>query len=49
MPHDAARLADTRAWLAKAAEDIRAAEVGLSADPPLLSDALFHWQQAVET
>ncbi|MHB0876176.1 MAG: HEPN domain-containing protein [Anaerolineae bacterium] len=48
MPHDAARLADTRAWLSKAMRDIRTAEVVLAAEPPLLEDALFHCQQAAE-
>ena len=43
-----ARRADVRAWLAKAETDLRAATIDLAADPPLLDDALFHWQQAVE-
>ena len=48
MPPDSKRLADTRAWLAKVATDLRAATVDLNADPPILSDAVFHCQQAVE-
>ncbi len=48
MQPDAARLADTRAWLRKAEGDLRAAAVDLAADPPLVEDALFHCQQAVE-
>jgi HEPN domain-containing protein len=49
MPHrDAARIADTRAWFTKAANDLRGAEIDLAADPPLLGDALFHCQQASE-
>jgi HEPN domain-containing protein len=46
--HDPVRVADTRAWFAKAANDLRGADVDLAADPPLLGDALFHCQQAVE-
>jgi len=41
-------LADTRTWLARAAEDLRAAKHAFSADPPLFSDIVFHCQQAVE-
>ena len=48
MPPDRVRLADTRAWLAKAADDLRGAELDLSAERPLLGDALFHCQQAAE-
>ena len=48
MEPDPVRAADTRSWLAKAADDLRGAEIDLSADPPLLSDALFHCQQVVE-
>jgi len=42
------KLAETRGWLRRMKEDLRAAEVDLAADPPLLADALFHCQQAVE-
>ena len=48
MPLDEARTEDTRGWLDKARADIRAAHVDLEAVPPLLEDALFHCQQAVE-
>jgi HEPN domain-containing protein len=48
MPHDPVRTADTRAWLEKAALDMRSARVDLEAVPPILGDALFHCQQAVE-
>ena len=48
MSHDPVRVADTAAWLRKAALDLRAAEVDLAADPPLFEDALFHCQQAAE-
>ena len=48
MPHDPARVAETRAWLAKAAEDLRAAEFERTATPPLSSDIVFHTQQAAE-
>ena len=48
MQPDAARRADTHAWLRKADGDLRAAAVDLAADPPLVDDALFHCQQAVE-
>lgn len=42
------KLAEVKAWLSKAANDLRAAEVDLAASPPLLEDALFHCQQAAE-
>ena|SRR6266511_616926 len=48
MPHDPARVADTKPWLVKAAEDIRAGANQLSATPPYLADAVFHAQQACE-
>jgi HEPN domain-containing protein len=48
MPHDRVLLTDTKAWLAKASNDLRAAGVGLKAEPMLLEDALFHCQQAIE-
>ena len=38
MPPDRVRLTDTRAWLAKAADDLRGAELDLSAERPLLGD-----------
>ena len=48
MPHDPARVADTRPWLLKADEDLRAGANQLSASPPYLSDVVFHAQQACE-
>jgi HEPN domain-containing protein len=48
MPHDPARVADTKAWLTRAATDLRAAAIDLAADPPVLDDLVFHCQQAVE-
>jgi HEPN domain-containing protein len=48
MQPDPARVADTKAWLTKASSDIRSAEVASAAEPPLLSDAAFHCQQATE-
>jgi len=48
MPHDAHRVADTRGWLLKAADDLRGAEIDLAAVPPLTGDAAFHCQQAAE-
>jgi HEPN domain-containing protein len=47
MPPDA-RAEEAAAWLRRAREDLRAAEVDLAAEPPLLADAAFHCQQAVE-
>lgn len=48
MPEDPVKSADVRAWLRKAANDLRAAEVDLAATPPLAEDAAFHCQQAAE-
>ena len=47
MAVDPVRLAGTKAWL-KGKNDLRGAEIDLGADPPLVEDALFHCQQAVE-
>jgi HEPN domain-containing protein len=47
MPRDE-RAAEVAAWLSRAGDDIRAANLDLAADPPLLTDAAFHCQQAVE-
>lgn len=44
MPHDPIRLADTRAWLAKADMDLKAAAHELTAAPPFTADAVFHAQ-----
>ena len=48
MRHDPVRLADARAWLAKAHMDLRAAARELTAVPPFTADAVFHAQQATE-
>lgn len=49
MPADDARLEDARAWLDKAALDLRAAELLVGAsDAGLLGNAAFHAQQAAE-
>jgi HEPN domain-containing protein len=47
MPRDA-RTEEVAAWLERARQDLRAAEVDLEVSPPLLGDAAFHSQQAVE-
>jgi len=47
MPPDA-RDQEVAAWLTRARQDLRAARVDLQAEPPLLGDAAFHCQQAVE-
>jgi HEPN domain-containing protein len=49
MAPDEARTEDVRAWLQKAALDLRAAEYGMSEPGAgLLSDVVFHAQQAAE-
>jgi HEPN domain-containing protein len=48
MPLDPVRTVDTRAWLAKAAQDLRRIEILLAAEPPDPEGALFHSQQAAE-
>jgi HEPN domain-containing protein len=48
MPHDTARMAETREWLAKARIDLRAADHDGTADPPITADMVFHAQQLVE-
>lgn len=48
MPFDPVLVEDTRAWLRKAAEDLRAAQHDRSAEPPLWGDMAFHAQQATE-
>lgn len=48
MSPETGRAAEAREWLVKAALDLRGARVDLDARPPLLEDALFHSQQAVE-
>jgi len=48
MPRDPARAVDTRAWLAKAKEDLQAAKQLLKPSKALSSAAVFHCQQAAE-
>ncbi|MFA4904273.1 MAG: HEPN domain-containing protein [Desulfobaccales bacterium] len=48
MPLDPVLVADTRAWLRKAETDVKAARHDFTASPPLLSDVVFHCQQAIE-
>jgi hypothetical protein len=48
MQLDAARLAEAREWLSKAALDLRAAEFEFTAAPPLTGDIVFHCQQLSE-
>ena len=47
MPPDA-RDDEVAGWLVRARQDLRAVEADLDAVPPLLADAAFHCQQAVE-
>lgn len=48
MPHDPAQVADTKAWIMAAADDLKAAEYLLRGSPPLAGIAVFHCQQAAE-
>jgi len=48
MPPDSALVAETRAWLAKAREDLEATELLLGGGSPLPSPAAFHAQQAAK-
>lgn len=48
MGLDPALVSETREWLARAFEDLRAAEFEFGASPPFLSDIVFHAQQAAE-
>jgi HEPN domain-containing protein len=48
MAHDPELIADTRAWLAKAAQDLAAGAYELQAVPPFAGDVAFHAQQAAE-
>jgi len=42
------KIAEVSAWFLKASHDLRCAHIDLAASPPLIEDALFHCQQAVE-
>ena len=48
MTADCERAAEVRAWLTRAAADVRAAEHDQTAMPPLAGDSVFHAQQAIE-
>jgi len=48
MPLDPSILREVESWLHKSREDLRAAQVDLDANPPILGDSLFHCQQACE-
>jgi HEPN domain-containing protein len=48
MPHDPARVAETRAWFLRARDDLRAGDLDLTPWSPLCGDAAFHAQQAAE-
>ncbi|HEV7784359.1 MAG TPA: HEPN domain-containing protein, partial [Thermoanaerobaculia bacterium] len=47
MPHEPARIEDTKAWLTKAWRDLQAGQFEL-VNPALLGDVVFHAQQAAE-
>lgn len=48
MSPEEGRADEAREWLSKVASDLRGARIDLAAEPPLIEDALFHCQQAVE-
>ena len=48
MPPESPRVAEARPWFTKALHDLQAAELLLTADPPLLGEVAFHCQQAAE-
>jgi HEPN domain-containing protein len=48
MAVDPELVAETRAWFAKAFNDLRAAETLVATSPPLFDEAVFHCQQAAE-
>lgn len=48
MVPDPERVRQVRGWIENAKEDLRAVEVDLQADPPLVGAAGFHVQQAAE-
>jgi len=48
MPHDPELVAETRSWFVKANQDLGAATHEFKAEPPFLTDIVFHAQQAAE-
>ncbi len=48
MPHDPELVAETRGWFQRAAHDLGAGRIDLTAEPALTGDAVFHAQQAAE-
>lgn len=48
MPAEPVLIAETRAWLRKAAHDLRAAGHNLTASPPLLDDVVFKCRVAAK-
>lgn len=48
MPPDSVLSLEVKGWLKKAALDIRSAGYALTAIPPILSDVVYHSQQAAE-
>lgn len=48
MLPDPELVAETRAWLVKARQDLGAAEHEFGAEPPFLADIVFHAQQMAE-
>jgi HEPN domain-containing protein len=48
MAADPELTAETRAWLTKSTNDLRAAQALIDSSPPLLDEAVFHCQQAPE-
>ncbi|HZP96251.1 MAG TPA: nucleotidyltransferase domain-containing protein [Candidatus Limnocylindria bacterium] len=48
MRDDSERVGAVRSWLNRAADDLRAGEHVLTAEPPLVGDARFHVEQAAE-
>lgn len=48
MPHDPARVTDTKGWLREADEDLKAANQLLKHSKPLTSVIVFHCQQAAK-
>lgn len=48
MAYDPELVDETRAWLQKASNDLRAAEALRDTSPPLFAESAFHCQQAAE-